>query len=258
MITVLSPAKSLDFETPLPTEQYSTADFLDQSDKLIEKCRKLDAQALKDLMHISDKLAELNVQRFADYEQPLAPGPQSRPAALAFTGDTYVGFDARTLSEDELRWSQEHVRILSGLYGLLRPMDLIRPYRLEMGSRLENSRGKNLYAFWGNRLSNAIDEALQGAEHAVVINCASKEYFSAMDTKALKARVVTPVFKDFKNGQYKVISFFAKRARGAMARHIVSNRITDPADIVSFDYGHYAHDPEQSTPDAPVFTRNVE
>lgn len=258
MIVLLSPAKSLDFESPNPVESYSVPDFLEETDTLISRCRKLSENQLKKLMGISDKLAALNAQRFTDYERPEVPDSTARQAALAFTGDTYVGLDASTMSDADLAFAQDHVRILSGLYGVLRPLDLIRPYRLEMGSKLNTRGAKNLYEFWGPTPAKAISEALEGHESPVIVNCASNEYFKAVDTKALGARVITPVFQDFKNGKYKVISFFAKRARGAMAAYVVRNRITNPDDLLAFDWGGYAYAADLSTDDAPVFTRNQE
>ena len=257
MIAVLSPAKSLDFTTPPSTELYSTGDFLDQADLLVERARQLKPKQLSKLMSISDKLAELNHERFAEYEAPLEPSAQTKQAALAFTGDTYVGFDAPSMSDDDLAFAQQHVRILSGLYGLLRPMDLIRPYRLEMGSSLKNSRGKNLYAFWGDRLGEALGEALEESGSRVVVKCASNEYFSAVEGKIPDARVITPVFKDWKNGQYKIISFYAKQARGAMAAHMVRNRITSPDELKTFDWGGYAWSEDMSDGDEWVFVREA-
>lgn len=257
MIAVLSPAKALDFETPPTTENYSTAPLLQDADRLIERCRELGAGDLKKLMKISDKLAELNVQRFADYEPPLYPGPEVKQAALAFNGDTYTGLDASSFTDADLAFAQDHVRILSGLYGVLRPLDLIRPYRLEMGSSLSNERGKNLYEFWGSRLSELLNEALDGHASRTIVNCASNEYFGAVDLDALDAQVITPVFKDRKDGKLRVVSFYAKRARGAMAAYIVRQRVEDPVELREFTYEGYAYDDALSDGTSLVFTRDA-
>lgn len=256
MIAVLSPAKALDFETPPTTELYTTAALLDRADELVDRCRTLSAKDLQGLMKISDKLAELNVERFADYERPLYPGPDTKQAALAFAGDTYTGFDAGSMSEADLSWAQDHVRILSGLYGVLRPLDLMRPYRLEMGSRLKTDRGSNLYEFWGSSLAESLSDALDRSGPRVLVNCASKEYFGAVDLDALGARVITPVFKDRKGDAYRVISFWAKRARGAMASYMVRHRVDDPEGLKEYDFEGYAFDEGLSEGDEWVFTRD--
>ena len=256
MIVVLSPAISLDFQSPSSSELYSVPNFLDHADELIARCRELSADDLKDLMGISDKLAQLNVQRFADYEQPLYPAARSKQAALAFAGDTFMGLSAESFSDAEHEWAQAHVRIISGLYGLLRPMDLIQPYRLEMGTRLSTLRGDDLYGFWGSTLAEALSDTLDASPSRTIVNCASKEYFKALATEALDARVVTPVFKDLRKGKYRVISFFAKRARGAMAAFVVKHRVTDPARLRDFDYGGYTYSEVDSSEDQMVFLRS--
>lgn len=254
MLVVISPAKKLDW-TPRDT-QMTAMDFPDEAMRLVKTARKLGVPELKKLMHLSDKLAELNRDRFRDYAQE----PEieaTRPAALAFAGDTYQGLDAASLEPEEMDYAQDHLRILSGLYGVLRPLDAIQPYRLEMGSRLKTERGKSLYDFWGDRLSKALNAQGEALGTDVLVNCASQEYFGAVAPKALKLRVVTPQFMEDKGDGKgpKIVSFFAKKARGAMARFIVQHRLTDPAAILDFDSGGYAYAADLSTPDKPVFLR---
>ncbi len=246
MLTVISPAKSLDFE-PVATSM-TTPRFPDETAKLVTRARNLGLKDLRELMSISDKLARLNRDRFRDWHD--AP---EKPAVFAFAGDTYTGLDAATLTDDALRYAQNHLRILSGLYGLLRPLDALKPYRLEMGSRLSTRRGKDLYAFWGDRIAKVLNEdaAATGATH--LLNCASQEYFGAVDRKALKLPVITPTFLEDKPSGPKQVSFFAKQARGAMARFVSDNRISDPADLKGFATGGYVW--QDSPDDAPVFLR---
>lgn len=272
MLIVLSPAKNLDYESPLTTERYSQPDMLDSAEELIEALRELAPQDISSLMSISDKLGVLNYDRYQQWSRPFSTD-NARPAVLAFNGDVYTGLEADTMSDDDLQFAQEHLRILSGLYGLLRPLDLMQPYRLEMGTRFANSKGKNLYEFWGNRITEAINdhmdsigsvdsiesvdstESVDSIESAVLINLASNEYFKSVKPKQLNAEVITPVFKDAKNGQYKVISFFAKKARGKMASYIIRNRITDAEAIKAFDLDGYYFDEASSEPNKPVFLR---
>lgn len=248
MLTVISPAKSLDFD-PVDTPM-SAPRFAEDTAKLLTRARRLGLRDLRDLMGISDSLARLNRDRFRDWDE--AP---EKPAVLAFNGDTYTGLDAATLSDDAMRHAQDHLRILSGIYGLLRPLDALKPYRLEMGSRLNTRRGKDLYAFWGDRIAKALNEDAEAAGADALINCASQEYFGAVDQKTLRLRVITPTFLEDKPGGPKIVSFFAKQARGAMARYVMENRLTDPADIRGFDLGDYVYQPDRSTEDAPVFLR---
>ncbi|MEM9796205.1 MAG: peroxide stress protein YaaA [Pseudomonadota bacterium] len=246
MLTVISPAKSLDFD---PVPHTATAPRLgEETDRLLTSARRQGIGDLQRLMSISESLARLNRDRFRDWEA--AP---EKPAAFAFDGDTYAGLEAATLSEDGLRWAQNHLRILSGLYGLLRPLDAIRPYRLEMGTKLKTRRGKDLYTFWGDRIARLLnaDAEATGANH--LLNCASQEYFGAVDRAALALPVITPTFLEDRPGGPKTISFFAKRARGAMARFVAEHRIADPADLRGFTAGGYAW--QESPPDAPVFLR---
>lgn len=254
MLIVLSPAKSLDF-TPGPRDRLATPPrWQDEATRLARAVRNLTLRDLRALMDLSDDLARLNRDRFRDLAADPAPD-RTRPAVLAFAGDTYIGLDARTLADDDLAHAQDRLRLLSGLYGLLRPLDAIQPHRLEMGSRLHTRRGDTLYAFWGDRIARALaaDAAAIGTD--TLLNCASVEYFTAADRPALRLRVITPVFLEDKGGRQSVVSFFAKRARGAMARHVLLNRLTDPADLTGFSAGGYRFDADQSTPDRPVFVR---
>ncbi|MGV6849330.1 MAG: peroxide stress protein YaaA [Marinibacterium sp.] len=255
MLVVISPAKRLDWS--VPTDGMSDPEFQDDANRLARTMRNLALRDLKKLMNLSDDLARLNRARFRAFDDD--PGPDDlRPAVLAFAGDTYMGLDAASLDDDARRWAGDHLRILSGLYGVLRPFDGIQPYRLEMGSRLKTRRGKSLYDYWRDGPAKALNAAGEAAGTAVLVNCASQEYFGAVDPKALKLRVITPQFLEERDGDARIISFFAKRARGSMARFIVQNRVADPAALSDFDYGGYAFDPDRSTPDAPVFVRPYE
>ena len=253
MIIVISPAKTLDFESPLPTDRYTLPDYLDDSAELVETMRRYSALDIAEIMKVSMKIAELNHARFADWHTPFTP-ENARPAIFAFKGDVYDGIDAYSLDEETLDFLQDHLRILSGLYGLLRPLDLMQPYRLEMGRKIENPRGKNLYEFWGNKITDALN-ALLARDDGVLIDLASNEYFKAVKTKALEGRIITPQFKDWKNGQYKMISFYAKKARGMMTRYIAENRLTDPEAIKDFDTAGYHYSEELSQGDNWVFLR---
>ncbi|WP_259782823.1 peroxide stress protein YaaA [Aestuariispira ectoiniformans] len=254
MLVVVSPAKKLNFEDLAPFETHSQPDFLDHSEELIDVARKLTRADLGRLMKISDTLADLNYQRYQAFSQPFDLG-NAKQAALAFSGDTYVGLDASSLSEEDFAFAQNHFRILSGLYGLLRPLDLMQPYRLEMGTRLQNDRGSDLYSFWGDIITNAINEALESQQDKTLINCASNEYFKAVRPKKLVGRVITPVFKEIKAGQAKVLGMFAKRARGMMARYVIENRLETPEGIKDFTTGGYQYRPDLSNDSDWVFTR---
>ena len=258
MIFVLSPAKALDYETPPAVADYTQPDHLDASAELIDVLRRLSPAEVAKLMSLSDKLAALNVARYQEWSRPFSPD-NAKQAVLAFNGDVYEGLDAPSLSREDLEWAQRHLRILSGLYGVLRPLDLMQAYRLEMGTKLETPAGKTLYAWWGERiteaLNNVIAEREQAGEAPVLVNLASDEYFKSVKPAKLKARIVAPVFQDWKNGQYKIISFYAKRARGLMARHAIVHRITDVEGLKGFDADGYAFAPEQSSDDRLVFRR---
>lgn len=254
MLTLVSPAKTLDYESPLATDTYTQPRFTEQSQQLIETLRQLSVQDVAELMKLSDKLASLNVARYQSWEPKHTPD-NARPAVLAFKGDVYTGLDAESFSEADFSFAQQHLRILSGLYGVLRPLDLLEPYRLEMGTRLKTASGDNLYQFWGDRITAALNEELKTSDD-VVVNLASNEYFKSVQPKALNARLITPVFKDFKNGQYKIISFYAKKARGLMSRYIIQNRIDAPEAIKAFDLEGYYFSQEQGKGDTWVFLRD--
>lgn len=251
---LLSPAKSLDFATPPQIADHTLPAFLDQSKTLISTLRKLSPADLAKLMGISDPLALLNFQRYADWHLPFTP-ENAKQSVLAFDGDVYDGLAAKTMSAADLAFAQQHLGILSGLYGLLRPLDLIQPYRLEMGTRLANARGKDLYAFWGERLAQAINARAEA--FPAVVNLASEEYFKAAQQKKLKATVIQPVFEDWKDGRYKIISFYAKKARGLMARYAIVNRISDPEGLKGFDSEGYAFVPDASDDATWIFRRRV-
>jgi len=256
MIIVLSPAKKLDFQTPPTLAEHSQPRFLDQSQLLIEDLRQLSPSQLASLMKISDQLAVLNSTRYAEWAPPFTP-ENAKQAALAFNGDVYDGFDAPSLSPDDLRFAQKHLRILSGLYGLLRPLDLMQPYRLEMGTRLANARGRDLYAFWGERITDAIRSSIEEAHAKVLVNLASEEYFKSLQPKELPVPVLQPVFEDWSGGRFRVISFYAKRARGLMARFAIVNRLTDAAGLKDFAVDGYAYADQVSSDRAWVFRRRL-
>ncbi|MGC1496280.1 MAG: peroxide stress protein YaaA [Sulfitobacter sp.] len=254
MLVVISPAKRLDWDAR--DVEVTQPDFQEDAVRLVKTARNLTLGNLKDLMKLSDDLARLNRDRFAAFEaEPDAD--MTRPAALAFAGDTYQGLEAATLDADEMAWAQSHLRILSGLYGVLRPLDAIQPYRLEMGSRLKTRRGGNLYDYWRDDLSKALNDQAAAVGSDVLVNCASQEYFGAVALKALKLRVITPQFMEDKGDGKgpKIVSFFAKKARGAMARFIVQRRLTDADALRDFDLGGYAWQSDASTPERPVFVR---
>ena len=254
MLMVISPAKTLDFETAPTTERFTQPQYLDHSQELILQLRELTPAQISELMHLSDKLAGLNAARFGSWT-PAFTAKNAKQALLAFKGDVYTGLAAETLSETDLDYAQQHLRMLSGLYGLLRPLDLMQPYRLEMGTKLANARGKDLYAFWGERISEWLNEALAEQGDDVLLNLASNEYFSAVKRSALKARVIDTEFRDQKNGQYKIISFYAKKARGMMSRFVISERIDNPEHLKQFDVQGYRFDNELSKPEKLVFLR---
>jgi cytoplasmic iron level regulating protein YaaA (DUF328/UPF0246 family) len=255
MLIVLSPAKSLDLDTPPTTKLHTTPEFIGRASELIDVLRGYSPGQVADLMSLSDTLAMLNVARYATWEADHAGG---RQAVMAFNGDVYTGFDARSLKPRQLGYAQEHVRILSGLYGLLRPLDLMHPYRLEMGTRLANPGGKDLYAFWGDTVTRALNQQVAANGATALVNLASEEYFKSVKPKLLDVPVITPVFEEWKNGKYKIISFFAKRARGMMARYAAVKGITDPLKLKRFDVDGYAFDAKVSTESSWVFRRRQE
>ena len=250
MLVIISPAKKMDMDTVEDIETTKPA-FAARAKELAGVARELDAPALQKLMHISEKLAAMNVERFENFGKM-----DKKAAALAFAGDTYQGLEAGTLDADEMRYAQDHLRILSGLYGLLRPLDAIEPYRLEMGSRLATEKGKNLYDYWGDTIAKGLNKQAKETGSEILVNCASQEYFGAVDLKSLKPRVITPVFMEEKAGKAKIVSFYAKKARGAMARYIVQNRITDAEGLKAFELGGYRHKPDMSEGDKWVFLRD--
>jgi len=255
MLIVISPAKTLDFESAPVTSVYTMPDMLEQSEKLMGKLKKLTPKQISKLMGISGSLGELNFQRFQSWSLPFTT-ENAKQAVLAFNGDVYVGLNAATLPEEKLVIAQKKVRILSGLYGVLKPLDIIQPYRLEMGTKLKYFRLKDLYEFWNPAITKKINEAVEESGSKVLINLASNEYFKSIDKKKLKADIVTPDFKDMHNGEYKMISFFAKKARGLMTRFILENNITEVSELQAFDYEGYYFNPRLSKPGNPVFTRD--
>ncbi len=254
MLILLSPAKSLDFSES-SVQVHSVPQFLEDTDALIATLRAKSPADVASLMHLSEKLADLNVERYQTYERPEQPDATSKQALLAFKGDVYRDWPLDTYDDADFAYAQDHLRILSGLYGALRPLDLIRPYRLEMGTKLETDRGANLYQFWGSAITDRLNETLRETGDETVVNLASNEYFSSVKKRELNAEIVSPVFKDWKNGKYKIISFFAKRARGAMAHYLLKNRVESLEGLRAFDDDGYRFDEESSTPAAPVFLR---
>ena len=254
MLLILSPAKALDYKTPPHVATYTMPAFLERSATLIRQLRELSPADIANLMDLSDPLAVLNFNRYAEWSLPFTP-ENAKPAVLAFDGDVYDGLAAKTLSADDLAFAQQHVRILSGLYGILKPLDLMQAYRLEMGTKFKNEGGKDLYAFWGETLLTAINAELADMARPVVVNLASEEYFKAAVGRKIAGEVIQPVFEDWKNGKYKIISFYAKRARGLMTRYAVLNRLTQPEDLQGFDLDGYAFAPEASDKTTWVFRR---
>ncbi|QYJ76277.1 peroxide stress protein YaaA [Shewanella sp. FJAT-52076] len=254
MLVVISPAKTLDYDHPAPTELYTLPELVSHSAELIEVCKGLTPADIASLMSVSDKIAGLNAARFASWT-PSFSLENAKQALFAFRGDVYTGLDADSLSAEQLEYAQSHLRMLSGLYGVLKPLDLMHAYRLEMGTALGNGRGKNLYEFWGNIITDKLNEALAAQGDDILVNLASNEYFKAVKAKRIEGTLVNPVFKDAKNGQYKIISFYAKKARGLMARFILTTRPKSIEDLKGFDCDGYYYSPEQSTPNTPVFLR---
>ncbi len=255
MLMVISPAKKLDIETPPPVKKKTQATLLNDAELLIMDLRKLAPQEVSSLMGISDALGTLNYDRYQQWQQPFSL-ENAKQAVFAFKGDVYVGLDAESLGNDELQFAQQHLRILSGLYGLLRPLDLMQAYRLEMGTKFENSRGKDLYQFWGNKITDELNTQIKKNKSDVLINLASNEYFKSVNKAHLNAEIITPVFKDKKNGQYKIISFFAKKARGLMAAYIIKKQIADPKKLKRFNVDGYSYNADLSKGNEWVFTRD--
>jgi len=254
MLIVISPAKTLDYESALPNIRATQPRMLDHSAELVNQLRELSSLDIAGLMHVSDKIASLNATRFNQWSRPFNKS-NARPALFAFMGDVYTGLEARNFSADELQQAQHRLRILSGLYGVLRPLDLMQPYRLEMGTRLQNDRGKDLYAFWDMTITDSLNKDLRAAKTEVLVNLASNEYFRSVRTKQLNAQVITPVFHDEKSGKFKVISFFAKKARGLMAAWIIQNNVTDAERLCEFNVAGYRYSAQDSNGDSMVFRR---
>ncbi|HHX2499299.1 TPA: peroxide stress protein YaaA [Neisseria subflava] len=254
MFFVLSPAKNLNEKDPSPVSSFTQPDFLPAAEILMQELRKLAPQQIAELMHVSDKIALLNAERNAVWHTPFTP-ENAKQAVFMFNGDVYEGIAADTLKPEQIDYLQQHVRLLSGLYGVLRPLDLMQPYRLEMGTAFANSRGKNLYEFWGDKITNLLNQTLKQAGSDVLINLASQEYFKSVNTKKLNACLITPIFKDEKNGKYKIISFYAKRARGLMVRYAAEHGITEPEMLKNFDYEGYSFNEAASNEAEWVFMR---
>ncbi len=255
MLTVVSPAKTLDYESELPIEDHTMPAFLEESVALVDVLKGKEPWELSEMMNISDDLANLNANRFQNWTLPFSLD-NSRQAIFAFKGDVYTGLDVDTFSKADIKESQQRLRILSGLYGLLKPLDLMRPYRLEMGTRLANPRGNNLYQFWGDRITDALNQELDTLNNPILVNLASNEYYKSVKAKRLNARVITPVFKDLKGSQYKVVSFWAKKARGLMARYIIQQKIDVPEALKDFSLGGYQFSSALTEGDQWVFTRD--
>ena len=254
MLIVISPAKTLDYETPAVIGKSTTPVFLQDSSELVKQLRQLGPGGIARLMHISPKLAELNAGRYRDWHIPFTRS-NAKQALLAFKGDVYAGLDAESLDREDLAFAQKHLRILSGLYGVLRPLDLMQAYRLEMGTGLKNGRGADLYAFWGEKITNELNKDLKKSGNGILVNLASGEYFKSVHGDRLKARVITPEFKEKKNGQYRFFSFYGKKARGLMSRYIIKNRLSDPEDIKGFNLEGYCYNKKLSSGDNWSFTR---
>jgi uncharacterized protein len=254
MLTVISPAKNLDYDSPLPALKTSQPQLLEHAQTLIQSLRELAPHQVSELMHISDNLGQLNYERYQTWRTPFTKR-NARPAVLAFAGDVYQGMAAREFNAEDFTFAQQHLRILSGLYGLLRPLDLMQPYRLEMGTRLANERGQDLYAFWGETITTTINQQIKKIRASVLINLASHEYFHAIKKEKLSVPIIEPVFKDWKNGEYKIISFFAKKARGLMSAYIVKNRLTASDDLKQFNAAGYEYNQAMSSGNQWVFIR---
>ncbi|ATX81212.1 hypothetical protein Ga0123462_0337 [Mariprofundus ferrinatatus] len=254
MLIVISPAKKLDFNSPVPVTGFTRPEHLEHAAELVELMRWKDSFEIADLMKLSMNLADLNMQRFQQWHTPFTP-ENARQAIFAFSGDVYQGLNAPSLDGDAITFMQKHLRILSGLYGSLRPLDLMQPYRLEMGTRLVTDRGRNLYQFWGDIITDAINASLADQGDDILINLASNEYFSSINTARVKGRIITPVFKELRKGSYRVISFNAKKARGYMSRFIIENRLDDPEQMKAFDLAGYTYNPDLSSSDEFTFTR---
>jgi cytoplasmic iron level regulating protein YaaA (DUF328/UPF0246 family) len=254
MLIVISPAKTLDYDTPPKTKTFTLPDYLDDAQILIDRARQYSALDIAELMQVSMKIAELNFERFEQWHTPFTP-ENAKQAVLAFKGDVYTGLDAESFTAADFKFAQSHLRILSGLYGLLRPLDLMQPYRLEMGRKVDTERGKNLYEFWGSKITEGLNQQMKKLKSPYLINLASNEYFKSVKPKALDGEIITPEFKDWKNGQYKMMGVYAKKARGQLSRFVIQNKLTDPEEMKAFDVDGYAFNEEMSSGNKWVFTR---
>jgi len=254
MLIVISPAKTLDYETKPVTKKHTIPDFLEDSQELINRARQFSALDIAEVMGVSMKIAELNQQRFSDWHIPFTP-ENAKPAALAFKGDVYTGLDAETLNAKDFQYAQKHLRILSGLYGLLRPLDLMQAYRLEMGRKIETDRGKNLYEFWGDEITSSLNQQLKKTKSKYLVNLASVEYFKSVKPKNLNAEIISPAFKEYKNGEYKMIGVYAKKARGLLTRYIIENKLENIEEIKDFAVEGYQFNKKLSQGNSWVFTR---
>ncbi|MFD1259806.1 peroxide stress protein YaaA [Entomomonas asaccharolytica] len=255
MLMVISPAKTLDYTSPVKLKEYTEPEHTKQAEQLIKQLKKLSVQEVASLMSISDKLAALNVARFTEWSTKFTT-ENARQAILAFKGDVYTGLAAEDFSAKDYKFAQQHLRILSGLYGVLRPLDLMQPYRLEMGTKLANSKGKDLYEFWGEQITDWLNKAIIAQGDGILVNLASNEYFKSVKTKQLDAKIIDIDFKDLKNGQYKIISFYAKKARGMMARYVIKNQLTEVEQLKLFDTEGYYYSEQHSTANKLVFLRD--
>ena len=254
MLIVVSPAKTLDYETLAKTKVFTTPDYLDRSQELIHRLRRLSSLDIAELMKVSKKIADLNFDRYEAWDKKFTE-KNAKQAVLAFKGDVYTGLDAESFSSKDFKFAQQHFRILSGLYGLLRPLDLMQPYRLEMGTSLDTDRGKNLYEFWGTTITEGLNKQLKTIKSDVLINLASNEYFKSVKPKDLNARIITPTFKEYKGGDYKMIGIYAKKARGMLSRYIIQNQLSDPEDIKAFNQDGYKFNKSLSKGNTWVFSR---
>ena len=254
MLIVISPAKTLDYETKPKTKVFTTPDYLDDSQRLINRLRTFSSLDISDLMKVSAKIADLNFDRYESWKKPFTMN-NAKQAILAFKGDVYTGLAADTFKADDFKFAQQHLRVLSGLYGLLRPLDLMQPYRLEMGTKLKTDVGKNLYEFWGSDITAGLNKQLKKIKSKYLINLASNEYFKSVKPKELNAEIITPAFKEFKNGEYKMIGIYAKKARGLLSRYIIQNKLSNPEDIKLFNEDGYRFNKKLSKENNWVFTR---
>ena len=255
MLILVSPAKTLDYESELDVKDFSVAPLLSDSELLIKELQQKNPDDLSSLMGLSEKLSLLNFERNMNWRRPTKPSDSARQAIFAFKGDVYQGLDASSLSKSEIKYANKNLCILSGLYGLLKPLDLMYPYRLEMGTKMKNKRGNNLYEFWGSKVTELVNDLAMDNHSKAIVNLASVEYFSVLKTDQINLPIINPVFKDYKNGQYKIVSFFAKKARGLMSRFIIQNKIKKSEDLMDFNLDGYRYSKKESKENSPVFLR---